>query len=373
MLTYFQHTHPRGGIFQGGRTFLFTLVLLVAVGSVTSAVDVKVDAAPVQRETTSAPQPAWLGVHIVPVSDATAKQANLSRPAGALLPGLHADGPGARAGLQVGDIVLKVNDTWILDFPQLVPAIMTRTAGEQVNVLYARDGQALQTSVVLGARPSDADLAVRLRGPANRGEAWAQCELGWSYQYGLGVPRNDATALDWHSKAARQGAANSQLALGEMYLNGNGVAKNESVARAWLRKAAEQGHAEAQWLLGVTYEQIGGTKNYGRALEWYQKATERGLAQAQCNLGLRYYRGVGVQKSYKTAEQWFRRAAEQGLPEAQYNLGLMYQNGDGVRRDRSKAIAWYKRAANQGLVPAQEALKGRSAPAQCPRRQSGCR
>lgn len=40
---------------------------------------------------------------------------------------------------------------------------------------------------------------------AAKGEAWAQSRLGYAYQDGQGVPKNDAEAVKWYRLAAAQG------------------------------------------------------------------------------------------------------------------------------------------------------------------------
>ena len=55
---------------------------------------------------------------------------------------------------------------------------------------------------------------------AEQGDAVAECNLGFSYAYGTGVPQDDALALAWYRRAAEQGLAAAQHHLGVMYANG---------------------------------------------------------------------------------------------------------------------------------------------------------
>src|SRR5437660_956777 len=87
-----------------------------------------------------------------------------------------------------------------------------------------------------------------------------------------------------HQKAAEQGYANAQYNLGWCYDNGTGVEKDEQKAVEWYQKAAEQGYANAQYNLGVHYANgTGVEKDKPKAVEWYQKAAEQGDAYAQYN------------------------------------------------------------------------------------------
>ena len=49
------------------------------------------------------------------------------------------------------------------------------------------------------------------RAGAEKGEAWAQYNLGVLYDKGYGVPEDDATAVTWYRKAAEQGYAVSTV------------------------------------------------------------------------------------------------------------------------------------------------------------------
>ena len=88
---------------------------------------------------------------------------------------------------------------------------------------------------------------------AEQGNAYAQVYLGFMYDYGEGVPRNDAEAVKWYRLAAEQGNADAQANLGFMYAHGRGVAQNEAEAVKWYRLAAEQGNAAGQSNLGFMY------------------------------------------------------------------------------------------------------------------------
>jgi hypothetical protein len=92
-----------------------------------------------------------------------------------------------------------------------------------------------------------------LRKDAEQGNAPAQFNLGWMHEYGEGVPKDSAKAVEWYRKAAEQGHAKAQSNLGVMYAKGDGVPKDSAKAVQWWRKAAEQGYAAAQNGLGVMY------------------------------------------------------------------------------------------------------------------------
>jgi hypothetical protein len=134
--------------------------------------------------------------------------------------------------------------------------------------------------------------------------------------------RNDyQQALVNLGKASELGHADAQNTLGYMYQNGLGVTKDDAEAVGWFRKAAAQGHALAQNNLGHMYQNgLGVTKDDAEAVGWYRKGAAQGNAMAQNNLGYMYYHGFGVTKDDAEAVQWFSKAAAQGNATAKDNL-----------------------------------------------------
>ena len=83
------------------------------------------------------------------------------------------------------------------------------------------------------------------RKASDKGYAEAQCNLGYCYELGNGVPQDDILAAYWYRKAAEQGHAISQCNLGHFYLEGKGVTKSLKEARIWWGYAAAQGYESA--------------------------------------------------------------------------------------------------------------------------------
>jgi uncharacterized protein len=73
---------------------------------------------------------------------------------------------------------------------------------------------------------------------AARGDANAQAQLGFMYEYGRGVPQDYQLAVRWYLCAAVQGQPNAQFELGLMYDKGHGVPASSTVAYKWLNLAA---------------------------------------------------------------------------------------------------------------------------------------
>ena len=196
------------------------------------------------------------------------------------------------------------------------------------------------------------------RKAAEQGNATAQFNLGYCYEKGQGVAKDETEAVKWYREAAEQGFALAQCYLGYCYEKGQGVAKDYTEAVKWYRKAAEQGNAAAQNNLGYCYKKGQGVaKDYTEAVKWYRKAAEQGNAAAQNNLGYCYKKGQGVAKDYTEAVKWYRKAAEQGDSDAQCILGYCYEKGQGVAKDETEAVKWYRKAAEQGHEGAKSALE----------------
>jgi uncharacterized protein len=110
----------------------------------------------------------------------------------------------------------------------------------------ASDAQECKNTKI-GADRSDAAAAcTRL---AEKGEAWAQCYVGFMYAVGDGVPQDAKAAAEWYRKAAEQGVALCQLLVGFKYAKGEGVPQDDVQAYMWFELAAAafpQGSKDSQ-------------------------------------------------------------------------------------------------------------------------------
>ena len=66
------------------------------------------------------------------------------------------------------------------------------------------------------------------------------------YYYGIGDDDEDEVlAVKWWRKAAEQGHAEAQYQLGYAYQHGIGVERDDDEAEKWYNKAAENGNSDA--------------------------------------------------------------------------------------------------------------------------------
>jgi serine protease Do len=81
-----------------------------------------------------------IGVSIQDVNAQLAESFGLDRPRGALVGMVEDDGPGAKAGIKAGDVILKVDGTEIETSSQLPGLIASKKPGSTVNLEVFRDG-----------------------------------------------------------------------------------------------------------------------------------------------------------------------------------------------------------------------------------------
>ena len=110
----------------------------------------------------------WLGVVIQEVNKDLAESFGLDKPAGALVAQVLDDGPAAKGGLQVGDVILSMNGQPIVmsaDLPHLVGALK---AGSKATLDVIRDGKRKTLDLTVGAIPDDAKDIASVNGAAQR-------------------------------------------------------------------------------------------------------------------------------------------------------------------------------------------------------------
>ena len=97
----------------------------------------------------------YLGVTVTSVNAFTARQENLGVTEGALVTAVNEGTPAADAGLQVDDIVTKVNDDEVTSADSLIITLREYAVGDTVTLTVMRGGKEQQVEVTLG---SDAEL-----------------------------------------------------------------------------------------------------------------------------------------------------------------------------------------------------------------------
>jgi hypothetical protein len=173
--------------------------------------------------------------------------------------------------------------------------------------------------------------------------------LGYLYDTGTLVARDESRAVYWYRMAADGGYAAARFNLALRYRAQGDVA----AADALLRAAAGQGLAQAQFLLAQQRVQhVAGKDSMAQAVALYRQAAEQGYAPAQRMLGVALLEGAGIDENDARAVHWLTRAANQDDPVAEYYLGMLYRTGKGVAARPGQAARWLQAAARQGNASA---------------------
>lgn len=95
----------------------------------------------------------WLGIEPQDMTADLARAFGLERPTGVIIAGLLRDGPGAKGGLRVGDIVQTMDGSPVGDTPKLMARIAAKEPGEKIELGVYRNGKTQNLTVVAGLRP----------------------------------------------------------------------------------------------------------------------------------------------------------------------------------------------------------------------------
>lgn len=97
----------------------------------------------------------WLGIEPQDITPDLARAFGLAASVrGVIVAGVIRDGPAGRAGLRVGDIVRRVDETQVTDTATLLAMIAALPPGEQAVLDVLRGGKALKVRVKVGTRPA---------------------------------------------------------------------------------------------------------------------------------------------------------------------------------------------------------------------------
>ena len=188
---------------------------------------------------------------------------------------------------------------------------------------------------------------------ALEGKLEDQMNLAYMYLYGTnGVQQDFNKAFEYYQMAAKQNDPIALNNLGSLYFNGIGVEKDNRTALTLFQKAADLGNDNAATNLAFIYLK-GGVKDPVRnkiAMDLFQKAAQSGNNIAKFMLGYAYYIGFVYQQNFDQAFKLVKSAAngDSNIDEAQIVLAEMYLNGKGTVQNYTKGIVAYRAAVNQG-------------------------
>jgi serine protease Do len=110
----------------------------------------------------------FIGVEAQPVSETMAKAMHLSQNAGALIAGVQADAPAARAGLEPGDVITSVNGQAVTNPRDLAVEIAAVQPDEQARLQVLHEGETKTVDVKVGQLPNE-QMATSEHGQESKG------------------------------------------------------------------------------------------------------------------------------------------------------------------------------------------------------------
>ena len=191
------------------------------------------------------PQRGYLGVGLQPVDEDIGRALGLPKDRGELVRTVQPNEPAARAGIQQGDVITRVNGREVNPEETVSYIIANTSVGSSVAVDIIRGGRPMRVTVRVGQRPTEEDLARQL-GVEEEGEqdnepaSPASQTLGLSLQplsqqiaRALNLPANARgvviTAVDASSDAAEKGLQRGDVILS---INGQAVTQPAQVSAA---------------------------------------------------------------------------------------------------------------------------------------------
>lgn len=185
-------------------------------------------------------QRGWMGVNIQSLSPELAQSFGLEEPTGALVAGVLSDGPAARAGVEIGDIIISFDEREIEKMRDLPRAVAAAKSGRDVKVKVLRAGKPVDLKLTVGKMPgNDKQAAAEIRSPVDEalGVTMSELDSDMRSQLGLG---DDAVGVLITEVASGSPAAREGLRAGDLILRvGNGKVNSPDQVSSAMRKAAK--------------------------------------------------------------------------------------------------------------------------------------
>jgi serine protease Do len=102
-------------------------------------------------------------VQIQPVTEIVAESLGLKKQQGALVASVVPEGPADRAGIEAGDVILRMNGEDLEDFKDLPKLVAKAKAGSESTLEVRREGKTRKLEVEIGRMPSD-EVEIALAG-----------------------------------------------------------------------------------------------------------------------------------------------------------------------------------------------------------------
>ncbi len=198
----------------------------------------------------------YLGIRIQPLGEDLADSLGIPHNHGEFVQAVEPTGAAAKAGLQSGDVVLRVDGKDVTPDQTLSYIVANTPPGKRIPIDLIRNGQRLTVQAVVARRPSEEELAQAQsfdqqeqgpdqynQAPKKQGEGVVEQSLGFSAipltpaiarQLGAadGTQGVVITAVDASSDAAQKGLQRGDIVLSANYTTVTTVAQLEAIVRA---------------------------------------------------------------------------------------------------------------------------------------------
>jgi serine protease Do len=157
----------------------------------------------------------WLGVEIQPVTPDLADTLGVKPDTGALVAKESDDSPAAQAGVKVGDVISAVDGESVANPRELARRIAALGPKKTVKLTLSRDGKEQTVDVMLGAMPSDRNVAALVAPAPTESDVADVGTLGLELEAADGGVKITSVAPD-------SAAASHELAEGDVIVEAGG-------------------------------------------------------------------------------------------------------------------------------------------------------
>jgi serine protease Do len=178
----------------------------------------------------------WLGVQIQPITDEIADSAGLKQSEGALVADVTADSPALKAGIRIGDAIVRLDGETVKDPSDLARRVARISPGKPAKVTVMRDGSERQVELTIGSMPTDQKEAKAK--PDAKEATPAKPKLGLTLEKSSDGHGVVVAAVEPESPAASKG-----FRAGDVVLKVGNVDVNDPTALvAAIEQASKDGH-----------------------------------------------------------------------------------------------------------------------------------
>lgn len=106
----------------------------------------------------------WLGIEVQPLTEDLAESFGLKDRPGIVVAGIFRDGPAQKAGLQLGDVILSIDNEPAADGRKSMNQVARTKPGDRIGIDVMRNGKTLKLTAEVGLRPPPAPAAAPKEG-----------------------------------------------------------------------------------------------------------------------------------------------------------------------------------------------------------------